>query len=668
MSIDVAGNVNVQWQQPSDPGGEFVSYHLYSSTALSGPYFEVANIGAYGTTSYTHPNPISIIDPVCYYMVTESFDGSAWNSINSDTLCTINLDAIPSNAPLGFAELFWTSPFPFDNAPAGISYEIWMEYPAGVWSVINSFPEGENDYAHEVSVCDEWLNFQVQVDVGSCTFTSNIAGDQFVDMTAPETPVVVSVSVDPPTQDVIVTWLPSAAPDTQGYIIYSIQNCGSGNMSATPIDTLFGANNVSFIDILANPGVLPESYLIAAFDTCYSGTPPSPNTSPGGTDCNTTVFLEPIIYTLCSKDLVLEWSPYGGWLPDTYEIYHCTDGVSFGLIGSVSGTELTFTHLNIQPGVTNYYYVRALLNSAGYAANSNTQTVTTPYPIPPAYIYTVTATVSGEQEITVAAAVQATLTNHNYIFERMEEGDDDWEEVEIVVSDGSGGIGIIDQDVEPSVFSYTYRIVVQNLCGDFVDTSNVGKTILLEGLANPSRLVNTLVWSDYEGWEVGISKYRIYRSLGAGNAETMIAELGGNINFYEDDVSGFLYTEGEFCYRIEALEIPNFLGLQGTSSSNILCLSQEPKIWVPNAFIVDGFNNTFSPIISFADFTNFKMIIFSRWGDFVYETNDIFAPWDGTMNGKLVQEGAYVYYIAVNDGEGRLYERRGTVTMLVGGN
>jgi hypothetical protein len=35
------------------------------------------------------------------------------------------------------------------------------------------------------------------------------------------------------------------------------------------------------------------------------------------------------------------------------------------------------------------------------------------------------------------------------------------------------------------------------------------------------------------------------------------------------------------------------------------------------------------------------------------------------MNGVTVQEGAYIYYIAIKDGKGKLFENRGYVTMLV---
>jgi gliding motility-associated-like protein len=59
------------------------------------------------------------------------------------------------------------------------------------------------------------------------------------------------------------------------------------------------------------------------------------------------------------------------------------------------------------------------------------------------------------------------------------------------------------------------------------------------------------------------------------------------------------------------------------------------------------------------------MVIFSRWGDVIYQTEDFSAPWDGTMNGSTVQEGTYTYYITVKDGKGKAFDRSGYVTMLV---
>ncbi|MFT4779771.1 MAG: gliding motility-associated-like protein, partial [Flavobacteriales bacterium] len=80
-----------------------------------------------------------------------------------------------------------------------------------------------------------------------------------------------------------------------------------------------------------------------------------------------------------------------------------------------------------------------------------------------------------------------------------------------------------------------------------------------------------------------------------------------------------------------------------------------------------GFNRVFRPVISFADFDNYQLEIYSRWGDILFTTADIQEGWDGTFKGTLVPEGLYAFYIFIADGAGRVYEERGTVTMLING-
>ena len=149
----------------------------------------------------------------------------------------------------------------------------------------------------------------------------------------------------------------------------------------------------------------------------------------------------------------------------------------------------------------------------------------------------------------------------------------------------------------------------------------------------------------------------------------LLASVPGNVNFLEDYLLAdldLLDTPGFFCYTIEAQESINSFGFASPSWSNQLCLQLEPKIWIPNAFMINGYNSTFEPTISFADFESYEMILYSRWGDLLYKTTDINAGWDGKFNGRRVPEGLYAYFIAVRDGQGQLHERRGTVTMLIG--
>ena len=41
----------------------------------------------------------------------------------------------------------------------------------------------------------------------------------------------------------------------------------------------------------------------------------------------------------------------------------------------------------------------------------------------------------------------------------------------------------------------------------------------------------------------------------------------------------------------------------------------------------------------------FELLIYNRWGQLIYKTNDQSEGWDGTVNGKPCQIDVYVYKI-----------------------
>ena len=77
--------------------------------------------------------------------------------------------------------------------------------------------------------------------------------------------------------------------------------------------------------------------------------------------------------------------------------------------------------------------------------------------------------------------------------------------------------------------------------------------------------------------------------------------------------------------------------------TNCAC-SKEPVVWIPNAILIGGVNNTFQPVVSFADFANYRMEIHNRWGDVLFSTEDFATGWDGTYKDQFVPEGTYGYF------------------------
>ncbi len=89
--------------------------------------------------------------------------------------------------------------------------------------------------------------------------------------------------------------------------------------------------------------------------------------------------------------------------------------------------------------------------------------------------------------------------------------------------------------------------------------------------------------------------------------------------------------------------VTNQWGCKDTSMSYLFI---EPfTLFVPNSFTPDGnqFNNDFLPIV-YLPVEQWKLQIFNRWGDRIFETTDVYESWDGTQpNGRMAPDGIYTW-------------------------
>lgn len=84
----------------------------------------------------------------------------------------------------------------------------------------------------------------------------------------------------------------------------------------------------------------------------------------------------------------------------------------------------------------------------------------------------------------------------------------------------------------------------------------------------------------------------------------------------------------------------------------------------PNAFSPngDGANDYF--YIESSKMKTWYIIILDRWGNKVYESNDLLFRWDGTINGSPAPEGIYVYQLTGWALDGHPVERTGSVVLI----
>ncbi|HRN95623.1 MAG TPA: gliding motility-associated C-terminal domain-containing protein, partial [Chitinophagales bacterium] len=69
-----------------------------------------------------------------------------------------------------------------------------------------------------------------------------------------------------------------------------------------------------------------------------------------------------------------------------------------------------------------------------------------------------------------------------------------------------------------------------------------------------------------------------------------------------------------------------------------------PNFFTPNN---DGSNDIFKVLGNKKAVKEFSLKIFNRWGEKVFEGNDMEDGWDGFANGSLAQPGVYVYEMKI---------------------
>ncbi len=124
-----------------------------------------------------------------------------------------------------------------------------------------------------------------------------------------------------------------------------------------------------------------------------------------------------------------------------------------------------------------------------------------------------------------------------------------------------------------------------------------------------------------------------------------------------------VYPEGGF-YNILLVATNTQYGCVDSATLQIK-VQPEFFFYVPNAFTPngDGLNDQFSVEFT-GDLQQYEMLIFNRWGEAFFQTNDPNGFWDGTYNGSPSPIGVYVYKINLTNHRGEYKEYIGHVTIV----
>ncbi len=93
------------------------------------------------------------------------------------------------------------------------------------------------------------------------------------------------------------------------------------------------------------------------------------------------------------------------------------------------------------------------------------------------------------------------------------------------------------------------------------------------------------------------------------------------------------------------------------------CVS--PNVFIPNAFSPNNDQKNDYFMVKADGMTKLKFIVWNRWGELVFETDDPNAQgWDGTYRGKELNPDSFAWYVLLTCGNGDVFQSKGNVTLL----
>ncbi|MDH5379637.1 MAG: gliding motility-associated C-terminal domain-containing protein [Cyclobacteriaceae bacterium] len=203
--------------------------------------------------------------------------------------------------------------------------------------------------------------------------------------------------------------------------------------------------------------------------------------------------------------------------------------------------------------------------------------------------------------------------------------------------------------------THCYSIQYTDLCGNNSPSGKFICTLLLQATILPDNSIQ-LNWNNYEGYELGISSYRIEKYDQNG---VLINTFFSTTNQFLDQTDILLQQVSS--YRIYAEPADTQFN---ESYSNLITVTKKSLISRPQAFTPngDGLNDTFSFSGSFIQ--SFQLQVFNRWGELLFVSDQINQGWDGTYRGKPLPSGSYAWTVTLVDMAGRSWDLTGIVALI----
>ncbi len=204
----------------------------------------------------------------------------------------------------------------------------------------------------------------------------------------------------------------------------------------------------------------------------------------------------------------------------------------------------------------------------------------------------------------------------------------------LVAANGCDSIRTLNLTVKPKSFSTINQSICQGQ--SFLGYSSSGTYIDTLVAANGCDSIRTLNLTILEKPNPALG---IDKEICIG--DTLVISPGTFLSYLWQDGS----TGANFVVSQSGLYFVTVTNFCGSKKDDILIAERYCDFYFPNAFTPnkDG-KNDFFKILSASIPQDFNLVIYNRYGEKVFETNDYSKGWDGTYKGKNAEAGNYVWH------------------------
>ncbi len=216
---------------------------------------------------------------------------------------------------------------------------------------------------------------------------------------------------------------------------------------------------------------------------------------------------------------------------------------------------------------------------------------------------------------------------------------------------------------------YTYNWTPGGIGFDTLNNVGTGMYSLLVTDTNGCTALDSIYVSEVPNFSVdfsltpssGVAPLEVFFTNNSNNCITYFWDFGnGDTSTVQNPLSVIYNTDSTYTITLIAC---NAGGCCDTVTHTVVVQSNSicsfANVFTPNG---DGMNDKF--IVDCDQIVEYEIVVFNRWGNKLFESNDINTSWDGTNKGKDVPEGTYFFIIKALGLDDVVWDKKGSVSLI----